>query len=380
MIEHSNIIYMPNISALGGIETYVYELVKKYHYLDIAVVSKYCDEKQANRIKKYCKLYIHTNQKIKCDVCIINYDQSIIEYINKEAKIYQTIHADYTQPIYSNKPKSNPRITGYIAITKFLEEKMSYLGNMILSYNPLTVDHKEYITIVSATRLHEHKGSWRIERLIQALDKYNVDFIWYILTNDIYKINHPNVICIKPRLDTYKWLDKTDYVCLLSDSEACSYTLSEALYRNIPIITTPLPYLEEIGVKDGLNAYIVDFDCSNVEEVARKIKDIPKFNFNKMEDKYYKLFTTKKCKYNKEDNMIKVEALDTYQRYNAEDIGLHRIPRTGEIFEVSKERLEVLLGNNPYKEAFVKVVETEEKAVIPKKEEKTILPKKNKKK
>ena len=40
VIKHTNIIYMPTISALGGIETYVYELVKKYDYLDIAVVSK----------------------------------------------------------------------------------------------------------------------------------------------------------------------------------------------------------------------------------------------------------------------------------------------------------------------------------------------------
>ena len=31
VIKHSNIIFMPTISKLGGIETYVYELVKKYH-------------------------------------------------------------------------------------------------------------------------------------------------------------------------------------------------------------------------------------------------------------------------------------------------------------------------------------------------------------
>lgn len=59
MIEHSNIIYMPTISALGGIETYVYELVKKYKDLDIAVVSKKCDPIQMERIKKY--VYIHYN-------------------------------------------------------------------------------------------------------------------------------------------------------------------------------------------------------------------------------------------------------------------------------------------------------------------------------
>ena len=51
IIKHSNIIYMPNISPLGGIETYVYEMVKKYKDLDIAVVSKNCDKTQAKRIK-----------------------------------------------------------------------------------------------------------------------------------------------------------------------------------------------------------------------------------------------------------------------------------------------------------------------------------------
>jgi hypothetical protein len=95
---------MPTISALGGIETYVYELVKKYSYLDIAVVSKRCDPQQKERIEKYCKVYIHTYETIKCDVAIINYDQSIIKYINPEAKIYQTIHADYTNPIYDHRP------------------------------------------------------------------------------------------------------------------------------------------------------------------------------------------------------------------------------------------------------------------------------------
>ena len=54
MIKHANIIYMPTISALGGIETYVYELAKKYGDYDIAVVSKKCDPQQAKRIRKYC--------------------------------------------------------------------------------------------------------------------------------------------------------------------------------------------------------------------------------------------------------------------------------------------------------------------------------------
>ena len=301
IIKHANIIYMPTISPLGGIETYVYEIIKKYHNLDIAVVSKNCDLIQKARLERYCKVYIHTNEKIECNVAIINYDQSIIPFINQEAAIYQTIHADYTMDIYRDKPKDNERITGYICITKYLYNKMSeYLPKkkLLLSYNPLTIEKEDKpIIIVSATRLHVHKGKARMQQLACALDRAKVNYIWYVITSDMGEITSPNVIFIKNRLDVSKWIDQADYVCLLSDSEACSYTLNEALYRNIPIITTPLPYLEEIGVKDKVNSYIMNFDCSNIDYIVNNIKNIPKFNFKKLNDKYNLLFDNKKSKY-----------------------------------------------------------------------------------
>ncbi len=318
MIEHSNIIYMPTISALGGIETYVYELVKKYSYLDIAVVSKRCDPQQKERIEKYCKVYIHTYETIKCDVAIINYDQSIIKYINPEAKIYQTIHADYTNPIYDHRPQSNPRLKGFIAITKYLQNKMSDSlkpTKTMLSYNPLTIDNNEKpIVIVSATRLHQHKGANRMLQLANTLDKYKVNYIWFIITNDINVIEHPNMVFIKNRLDISKFLSIADYVCLLSDSEACSYTINEALYRNIPVITTPLPYLNEIGVKDGINSYILDFDCNNVEQVVENmINNKPTFKFHKLDDKYKDIFTNKKSTYKEDSNMkVRVKCIQNY--------------------------------------------------------------------
>ena len=229
VIRHANIIFMPTISALGGIETYVYELVKKYKDLDIAVVSKRCDENQAKRIKKYCRLYIHNNQKIECKVAIINYDQSIIDYINKDAEIYQTIHADYTNAIYDHRPQPHPRVKAFIAITKFLQDNMKDMlapNEMILSYNPLTVEETKPIIIVSATRLHAHKGVARMKALINEMDKRGVNYIWFCITNDTGVISHPNVIMVPTRLDISNWLGIATYVALFSDSEACSYCLS----------------------------------------------------------------------------------------------------------------------------------------------------------
>lgn len=57
--------------------------------------------------------------------------------------------------------------------------------------------------------------------------------------------------------------------------------------------------------------------------------------------------------------MIKVEALKTYEENSISDNELNRIPKEGETWEVSKERLDVLLGNNSYGKIFVKVVEEE---------------------
>lgn len=54
---------------------------------------------------------------------------------------------------------------------------------------------------------------------------------------------------------------------------------------------------------------------------------------------------------------MKVEALDTYEKKNIKDAELDRIPKAGEVFEVSEERLEILKGKNEYNSVFVKEIE-----------------------
>lgn len=344
MIDHANIIYMPTISELGGIETYVYEMVKKYHYLDIAVVSKYCDEKQRERIEKYCKVYIIKDETIKCKVAIINYDQTIINQIDINADIYQTIHADYTNPIYTEKPKDHPRVKGFICITKYLYEKMAqYLPKekLMLGYNPLTIDNEKPLILVSATRLHKHKGRERMQKLIDEMDRQGINYVWYILTNDMNVLKGNNVIFIKNRLDDDKWINQATYVVLLSDSEACSYLLSKALYRNIPIIVTPLPYLNEIGVKDNVNSYVVDFDCSNIKEVVSKLTNVPQFTFKKMNDKYKTLFVNEKSRFvpdYKIKTLVKVKTGSYYDMKLGRDVSAEE-----GAYEVTLDRAKLLV-------------------------------------
>lgn len=350
MIEHDNIIYVAYISEIGGVETFVYEMVKKYKDRDIAVVCKRIDRNQLIRLSKLCWVYVHTDQQIICKTAIINCDTSIIRFINKEAKIYQTIHADYEHEFYKVEPPTHDRITGYIGITTHIVESFKRLTgrqNVFLGYNPLTIEKEDdYLTLVSATRLSKIKGKDRMIGIAKALDKAGIKYIWYIFTTDTDAIDSPNVVYMKPRLDVSKWIEKCDYLIQVSDNEACSYSINEALYRNKPVIVTPLPYLNEIGYKDGVTGYTLKFDCSNMDYIVKNIRNIPKFKFKPLEDKYGELLTNKETLY-KEDNMrVKVKCIEAYwdvELYpNANDP--NKVIPVGFEWVVDKERADYLVG------------------------------------
>ena len=377
MIEHDNIFYVADINIIGGVETFLWELVKKYQKYDIAVVYNTGYDVQINRLKKYCMCYQHHNQRIKCKTAIINYDVSIIPFIDEGADIYQVIHGDYSNPVYTWKPLTHPRIKKYICITEYMLstfDRISGCSNTMLSYNPLTVDDEEdnLLILVSATRLTKIKGKDRMIALANALDNAGIKYIWYVFTNDVNAIPNPNVVYMKPRLDVRKWIKKADYVIQLSDTEALCYTMVESLYLGVPVICTPFPFLDEIGIKDGKNAWVLNFDLSNMNHIVKNINNKLKFDFKLKEDRYDELLSHKPSHF-KEDKitMVKVEALDTYEKYNVTDAGLGRVPKSGEQFEVTKERLNVLLGNNDSGRVYVKVVEPV------KEQKKSILPKKN---
>lgn len=317
MIEHDNILYVRDISVIGGVETFVYEMVKKYHKNDIAVVYKTGHINQLKRLRKYCRVYQHTKQQIKCKVAIINYDVSIIDFIDEKADIYQVIHADYENPAYKWLPPTHERIKQYIAITKHIQEsfkKITKLQNVEQIYNPLTIDKSKKLVLLSATRLSKIKGKHRMQTLASALDKKGIDYIWYVFTTDRCGIDSDNVVYMTPRLDVCYWYDQADYLVQLSDTEGLSYSINEMLYRNKPVIVTPLPYLEEIGVKDNENAYIMKFDCSNVEEIANKITKIPKFEFKKLKDDYEKIIVKGKSHYQEDlKNTINAICIRSYK-------------------------------------------------------------------
>ena len=362
-IKHTNVLYANDLHMIGGVETYLNEMVKKYHDLDICVCYKTADKNQIKRLKKLVPVYrVDENTKIFCKVAIINYDTSIIDQI-VEGDVYQTIHGDYSNPHYQAlgiKVPTDDRLKGYISITHYSEKSFERLTGIkpMFSYNPLTVEKGEKpLILMSALRLRPEKGTERMKKLIQALNKAEVNYLWYIFADEEWDVDDSHLVFVKPRLDLSYFMEQADYLVQLSDTECCSYSINEMLFRNKPVIVTPLPYLDEIGVKHGKNAWIMEFDCSNVDEIVKNITKIPKFEFKKFEDNYDKFFVKSKSTYEpKEDVKYLVRANKQWLIDSLADNQLGYIPHEGEEWIVDEERLDVLLGNNPFRNKYVDIV------------------------
>ena len=302
-IYHDNIIYISNISKLGGVESFAYYMAKKYCYLDICVLCKSGDPKQLERIRQYCPAYIHRGEDIDCKVMIINYDTSILDFV-KSGDVYMVVHADYTQSCYSIYPNfKHPKIKKVLGITQYIcntvEQKFGVKCE--LCYNPIALEEEqERITLVSATRLSKIKGGQRMKALAEALDIAGVNYVWYVFTNDNDTIHSNNVIFLPPRLDVYKWIREADYLVQLSDTEACSYSINEALMYGTQVIVTPLPYLKEFGIEDNKNALIMNFNCDNVNSIVERMKQGTRVKWNVPEDNYMNILAKGESHYERE--------------------------------------------------------------------------------
>ena len=350
IIKHDNIIYAGNINVIGGVEQYVYELIKKYKDNDIAVVCKTITPEQEKRMRKYCKVYKHTSEKIECKVIITNWDTFIINYVNEDAKVYTVVHSDYSHETQKQAlPIDNPRIT-YICITEDSKKKFEEISGIkdrtILCRNPLTTEKIEKpLILMSATRLTKEKGGHRMLALANELDRQGIKYIWYVFTSNGYDNNpvwgNKNVIKMQNRLDLDYFYEYADWYIQLSEVEGDSYSLKQALYVGTPIVVCELPYFKEIGIENGKNAIYLDFDCFNVEKVAKALTKPLKFTFEPVKDAYDKILAKGKSHYEEERNMkVKVKANEKFE--GIRDAERNVYPKAGDEWETTKERAEFL--------------------------------------
>ena len=349
-----NVIYQSDFNIIGGTEQFVYYLVKKYaKKYDLTVLYKTGHSNQIRRIREYCDCIQYTGQRIECEKLFTGWDISVIDRI-KADEYYEMIHADYKRQGIT--PRTHPRIKEYIAVSQAAADSWEELTGIKCKviYNPLALDKpNKVIHLVSATRLTAEKGKHRMDILADKLTEAGISFQWTVFTNSKEDFKNPNVIKMSPRLDITDFIADADYLVQLSDSEAYCYSVNEALTLGTPVIVTDLPTFREEGVVEGKTGYLLPLDMNCDVE---KIKDIPQFDYKPKADSWGKMFAKGKPKPRiiKEDYLV--EALDTFEKLHIIDNELKRIPKAGERYKVSEDRLYVLLGDNRFKQAFVKEV------------------------
>lgn len=354
---YENIFYFNRINVIGGVETFFYELAKKYCSRDITIFYKEGDTQQVARLKELVRVVRFTGQKIYCKKAFFNYNMDIIDNVVAD-EYYCIIHADFEQ-FKISPPPQHPKITHYIGVTQAVCDAFTRLTGKPCQkcYNPLTITGgKKILRLVSATRLTYEKGGKRIEQLALALEKAGIPYEWIIFSNKKTPIGKHNIIFKTPQLDIYDYLKRADYVVQLSDTESFCYTMVESLSLGTPVIVCPWPCLKELEVNET-NAFILPFDMKDIPVQDIYTKEF-NFKYKVPEDSWGSLLTTAPSNYvESRKKRYKVQALPFYQEKGLRDGELGRVPRPGETWDVSYDRLMILLGDNQYKQPFVKVVE-----------------------
>ena len=264
-VRIKNIFYFGYINSIGGIETFFYNLSKKYKDWDITIYYGGGDVNQINRIKKHVRCIQYNGEKIKCDHAYYNFNIDIID--NVEAKEHiQILHGDYRYMI--EKPPTHPKITRRIAVSHTVADGWYELTGekTKVIYNPMFIpEAKKILTLISPTRLTSDKGKHRMIKLADMLDKKKIPYVWYVFTDDTGGIDNPNMVYMKPTLDIAGWIKKADYLVQLSNAEGYCYSIVESLALGTPVITTDIPVVHEIGVKHGINGFITDFELNNLD-------------------------------------------------------------------------------------------------------------------
>ncbi len=353
---YKNVFFQHTINEIGGIETFLYEMAKKYHKkYDITIFYIRSDEKQLKRLKRYVRCIKWDGQEVECDNMFFNYTlKPMIDHVHAK-HMYEVVHADYKM-LKGIDAHLDDRLDGYIAVSERVKDSFYEVTGVecMVCANPLTYDKEpDPLFLVSAQRMTNEKGGKRVKGLIQKLDQSGIKYYWLIFTNTKERSVSPNAIYMPTRLDIRPFIQASDIFVALSDTEGRSYSIAEKLASGSgKLLITPCPSFYEQGCNEE-NSIILKFDMSNIDDVVESVRAIyeknkPQKSFTavKVNDKWDELFAEGKPDY-QGMQYYHVHATDGYSRNGVYDNELGYVPSEGTKFVVDGERLEKLL-HSPY--------------------------------
>lgn len=352
MIKSANVFYFGRLNVIGGVESWLYYVVRMYQGNDMVVMFRSGSEEQVNRLKKYvwCVKW-DGKEEVECDKLFVNYNPEILNSA-KAGEVIFMIHSDYVamekmrffSKDYVRAIVGNKKINRFVAVSKVAQRAFYELSGIMpeLSYNPIVLDKPfRLVRLCSAQRMGKEKGEARIGSLVRALDmyclKHGTMYQWDIFTDGGVSVDSPNIVVRKPMLEVNRMFGDYDYFVALSDAEAFCYSVVEALMRGTPCVVTPCPVFEEIGLNEN-NSIRLEFDCSNVNGVADSIfRKKFSFRYRPPESSIGEYLKESKTDY--EFKGVSVKAVRSFI-----DIYENRTIHDGEVYETEASRASYLIG------------------------------------
>ena len=334
-----NVFYFNTLNSIGGIETFFWNLGKKYGKdFDITLFYRSGDHAQIERLSQFVRVKrFHDGMKIRCKRAFVCFNTDIMDNIEAD-EYYQMLHGDYVSlGVY---PQFHEKIQKYISVSETVRD--SYQKgkgeDSIVSYNPFVpVKTRKVLNLISATRLTPDKGLNRMIALADALDAENIPYLWTVFTDVPRPSKNPNVIMLKPKLNVIDYIANADYYVQLSNAEGYCYSVVEALSVGTPVIVTDFKVVHEIGVENGKNGWILPMSMEDIP-ITEIYKGLKKFKYTAPEDSWSDLLVPGTCEdYEDPNKAVKVKCKKIYW-----DIEFKREMKYGEEWGVPLRRADKL--------------------------------------
>ena len=336
---NTNLFYFNTINNIGGVETFFWNLARKYgKTFDITILYRNGDPAQVRRLSDYVRTRRYREGEIvKCKRCFTAFNCDLLDFIEAE-EYYQILHGDYRS--LGVIPDRHPKIQHFIAVSDVVKQAYQDITGEIpeTCHNPVIIDKpKKVLRLVSATRLTPDKGWNRMEGLAKILEDSGIPFVWDVYTNQSKAVTSHNIMLHESRLDILDYIAGADYYVQLSDGEGYCYSVVESLSVGTPVIVTDFPVAREIGVVDGVNGFILPMDMSKVP-VRAIYKGLKKFEYKPLDDDWQKFLIP--CPPDWEEEMKQLVTVRCKKVYW--DIEQNRMVSFGEEWQVTRKRAEAL--------------------------------------
>lgn len=331
------VIYIAKTSKIGGVETWIYNFVSQMCDLyDIIVAySEEMSGEQIVRLSEKVQVVKILNRAIVCDTLL---NMRITDQIPDKIKAKQIIQVCHTCKMKDWKIQKKYDKLVYVSETasKTFEED----GEVIL--NMTSEKPKKSLLLVTASRFTFEKGLQRMLKLAEALRKAEIPFLWLVFTNADVKLTD-GMVKAPPSIDVRAYIQKADYLVQLSDVEAFCYSLVEAMELGVPVITTKLGVLSEIGFEEGKTGFALPMDMSEIP-VEAIYKGLKKFKYSwdneAIKQKWIELLGKSEPKgdYQRQGALVKVQVIEEYG-----DLVLGRNVHVGEEITMPRDRARIIV-------------------------------------